>query len=346
MRSLRSLVPLLFTASSLATNSSYSPVSHPQVVTRVVYQFPKPTWLENIATLRNGTLITGILGSSAEVHLVDPTTNTASLLHSFSGFNSVLGITELDTDIWAVITANYSPTDGPTLGSGVVWKIDLQNSDVKVDKIIELKDAGMANGLTTLNPQTLLFADSFHGNIGRVTLSPNGSATYTVALTGTNLDANPNGTMPLGANGLKYAAPFLYWTNTWESRFVRAPIDAQTGERVGEDEVLDEEQGVYDDLVVARDGKTAYVVRPYAKTLVEIALPVKKGEKAGAPRFVVGGTGSTVLPGATAATFGRGSDRGVLYVSTQGGNTGDNGEGVTLEGGKIVAVYLNGVGAC
>lgn len=293
--------------------------------------------------------LSGHLGEYGELHLIHPNTNTASLLHNFTsqGYNSIAGIAELSDDIWTVVTSNYTRTGGPQLGSSAIWTVDVsQHGNATVEKLIELPDAGMANGMAAVNDKTILFADSFHGNIGRVSIAANGSATYDVALESPNLVGNDSAPMSIGANGLKYHAPYLYWTQSWAGIVARAPIDATTGLRTGDDEILATEQYVADDLEVSPDGQTVYVTRPWAKTIVRIALP-KKGGKPGEPQVILGGGGINVVAGVSAAKFGRGKkDKNVLYVNTSGGNIEDDGKGEVIEGGKVVAVYLGEEGTC
>ena len=78
---------------------------------RTVHQFPNPTWVENIASTRNGSILAGLLGSApAQLHIIDPFSNTtdSTLLHEFAYSNSIFGITEYDTDIFAVAAGNFS----------------------------------------------------------------------------------------------------------------------------------------------------------------------------------------------------------------------------------------------
>ncbi|PVI05841.1 hypothetical protein DM02DRAFT_682768 [Periconia macrospinosa] len=326
------------------------------VVTRVVHQFPRPTWLENIAALSTGHLLTGTLGSHAELHLINPETNTATLLHNFTQQNSVFGFRELEPDVWAVVSSNYSTTTGAEHGGSVLWRVDLRervknidegSSDVvKVDKMIDLKDAGVSNGLAVVNPRTVLIADSIKGNIGRIVLpaSEGEKAKYDVLIEDATVQiGNTNPDVPLGVNGLAYHAPYLYFSNCNRGLVARVAIDAETAAPSSAVEVVSDDVPVPDDLVVSPDGKTAYVARFWSNTLEKIALPGTEGA-GGKPEVVVGAQGSTVVAGPTAVTWGRGKkDQRVLYVSTNGG-VGE-GDMKFLEGGKIVAVYLDGV-AC
>jgi hypothetical protein len=293
------------------------------------------------------------LGTSAELYLIHPKTNTASLLYNFTdqGYNSVTGITELRDDVWTLVTSNFTRTSGAQLGSAALWTVDVSQTQygggVKVEKLLDLPTTGFPNGLAAINDKTLLFTDSLKGNIGRVSLDANSTATYSVAIESPDLAINETSTpLPVGANGLKYRAPYIYWTQTWSGLVVRAPISPITGQRTGNDEILATGQYIPDDIVVSSDGKMLYITRPYAKTLVGVALPVDGGE-AGEPKVLLGGQGSTVIPGAAAAIFGRGeNDKNVLYVSTSGGFTGDDGDGEILEGGKVVAVHLGEANVC
>lgn len=78
---------------------------------RTIHEFPNPTWVENIASTRNGSILAGVIGSApAQLHIIDPFSNTtdSTLLHEFAYSNSIFGITEYETDVFAVAAGNFS----------------------------------------------------------------------------------------------------------------------------------------------------------------------------------------------------------------------------------------------
>jgi hypothetical protein len=78
---------------------------------RTIHEFPNPTWVENIASTRNGSILAGVIGSApAQLHIIDASSNTtdSTLLHEFAYSNSIFGITEYETDVFAVAAGNFS----------------------------------------------------------------------------------------------------------------------------------------------------------------------------------------------------------------------------------------------
>jgi hypothetical protein len=150
---------------NLLTSFLYASNASAMSIPRVVHEFPNPTWLENMAATRNGSLLTGVLSETAALHLIDPFASPSSprngtygnvgnvdtLLHTFPSANSVFGISELEPDVFAVATGYYSATTGPTLNSSSLWSIDLSPLSSAlppvVKKIVDLKDAKVANGI-------------------------------------------------------------------------------------------------------------------------------------------------------------------------------------------------------
>jgi hypothetical protein len=305
-----------------------------QTTLRTIFRFPNPTWVENIASTRNGTLIASILGRP-ELHAIDPfaTTNSSTvdtLLYSFPGANTVTGITEVETDIFVVGTGNYSLTEGETVGSSIAWRVDLSGEALKVEKIVDLSSTQYINGLAALNHRTVLMADSAAGNVIRLDIE---TGDYGVVIDGPAVASNVSVSLPGGVNGMKILDSTLYFTNQQLGTVNRVPIDRWTGSIVGPFIVL-ANISVVDDLAVTDDG-TAFVARPLANVVERVV--------ANEHVPIAGGQNSLDVAGATAATLGRTwRDRGILYICTMGGvkNGGADGFGEFLEGGKVVALSL------
>ncbi|KAJ4297638.1 hypothetical protein N0V90_005532 [Kalmusia sp. IMI 367209] len=284
---------------------------------RTVYQFPNPTWVENIASTRNGSLLVGFLGQkTAQLHIVDPFFNATqdTLLHTFPFSNAVFGITEYEDDVFAVAVANLSLTTLNGTGDADIWSVDLRcsttKSGVKVKKLAHLPNAQI-NGIAALNSESLLFTDSWAGRIGRVDIK---TGKYEIVLQDATTANNLSASLPLGANGLKVLRPIsvpssttnptLYYSNLQLGTVHKVQIDPRTGRPRGRIDTLAKELGVVDDLAVTDDG-TVFVVRDYENDVVRVEAD---GEVS-----VVGGADSKIL-GPTAAVLGRTyKDRGVVY---------------------------------
>jgi len=325
--------PLAILQSFLFTSNATALTSSP----RIVYQFPNPTWLESIAATRNGSLLTGVLGSTssgAALHLVDPfsTANASApantLLYTFPDANSVFGISELEPDVYAVATGIYSTTTGATEGSSSLWTIDLNticaSGTPSVRKVADLKDTKVINGIAVLNKDTVLVADSFGGSIISVDVL---TGSYKILHNDITLAENMTAAIPIGVNGLKYLAPNLYYTNTQLGVF-RVRVDPSTGAATSPYTKL-ASLDAPDDIAVTDDG-TVFVARPLGDAVER-----------------VGRDGSTAVVaekesvrGVTGVTLGRTwRDRSVVYACTFGGYA-ENGEGFA-EGGKIVAIQMD-----
>lgn len=299
---------------------------------RTVYQFPNPTWLENIETTRNGSFLVTVIGRP-EVHIVHPQSNppTSSLVAAFPAANAVLGITELDPNIFAVATGNVTSSNAPVIGSFAIWSINLRNDTPKVKKIADLPHVDMVNGLEALNHHTLLIADSWAGNIVKLDTK---TAKYNVALSDATLAPDFSGPpLPLGVNGVKVHKGYVYYSNTAQRLVGRVRIDSKGNAR-GPFTTLASGTSISvpDDLAVAEDG-SVYVAGPLAApqgdTLQHITLDGK----------VTTIASDGAVAGATAARFGRSkNDSDVVYLSTMGGFGAD---GSPKEGGRVVAVKLD-----
>ncbi|KAJ4355999.1 uncharacterized protein N0V89_004025 [Didymosphaeria variabile] len=329
MRAFEYFLAATFSGISLAAN------------VRIVQQFPNPTWVENVASTRNGSLLAGILGQTpAQLHIINPFSNATqdTLLHTFAYSNSIFGITEYETDVFAVAAGNFSSATANGTGDANIWSVDLRcgttKDSVEVRKLAYLQDAQI-NGIAALNSDTLLFTDSWAGNIRKVDVR---TGKYEVVLQDASTANNLSTPLPLGANGLKIlrpnsvpsgnASPTLYFSNLQLGSLHKVSVDQHTGRPNGQVVTLAGNVGVIDDLAVTDDG-TVFLARDAANDVVRIS---DDGEV-----VTLGGENSTIL-GPTAVVLGRTyKDRGVLYVSAMGGQQAD---GTYLEGGKVVAVDL------
>ncbi|KAL8636981.1 MAG: hypothetical protein Q9228_005692, partial [Teloschistes exilis] len=139
--------------------------------TKLLYQFPNGTWLENLAVRPAGTILTTVL-TAPDLYLIHPDAKNPSpkLVHHFSSHKSLVGITETTPDTFFVIAANYSgETRSAVPGSSAIYRVFFPNP-YTTDPIVSLAanlppDTILPNGLTALNPSTLLVADSRTGTI-------------------------------------------------------------------------------------------------------------------------------------------------------------------------------------
>lgn len=295
--------------------------------TRTVYEFPNPTWLENIASMRNGSLLVTVIGR-AEVYIVEPfqTPATSRLVASFASSNAVLGITELRPDVFAIAVGSTVPPSSPVPGSFSIHTLDLStpNRAARISKVADLTTMQGINGIAALNPSMLLLADSWAGNIVRLDMQTRAS---NITLQDSTLRSNFTAPLPLGVNGLKVPFPgVLYYSNTVLNLLGRVRVDAMTGRALSNFEVFAKGEIVSgpDDFVVERDGRVV-LARAFGDTVQRVGMDGK------VEILVNGGD----VAGATALAFGRGRGNGKLYVCTSG-LVG----GVPMRGGRVVQIEL------
>jgi hypothetical protein len=310
--------------------------SHDMTV-REVWEFPNETWIENLAIRSNGQILV-TLGSSPELYQVDPFSNQEpTLVYRFPGVTGVLGIAEVETDIFALIAGNYSFANfSSTSGSYSVWKVDMRtlkshdNRDVTFNspavKITDIREASFLNGMTAIREggDFLLIADSILGVVWRLNFR---TGHYEITLNNTLMKPVP-GEIAIGINGVHARDGFLYFTNTFQGILARVPIHPD-GTEAGPYHIV-ANTGSADDFTFDDIGN-AYIAQDFGDALERVGL-------SGKVTVVVGSVNSTIVEGDTAAKFGRTPlDQSTLYVTTNGGMLGRVG-GTEIVGGKVLAI--------
>ncbi|KAI7553558.1 hypothetical protein KC331_g1151 [Hortaea werneckii] len=296
-----------------------------------IWTFPNETWIENLATRENGMLLCTSLNRFA-VYKVDPFGHTAAVVHQFDSGEGVLGITEVQNDIWIVVTSNVNLTTSTAKpGSAKIWRLDMGawsvGSKNSISLIKSMPDVGLPDGLTTLDFDrgTVLLADAEKSTIWHVDIS---TGRYTAAINSTSFA--PGSKLPLGVDGIHNLHGELYFTNPSSNLFGKIAINYD-GTAAGPIQTISTSAEIGDDFAVAEDG-TAYIAGN--NTLWRV-------KSDGQTQALVGGNGSTAAQGITSATFARtSSDRGVLYLGTNGGMLLPP-PGAQVHGGQILAVNVN-----
>ncbi|KAK2779170.1 hypothetical protein CKAH01_11429 [Colletotrichum kahawae] len=128
---------------------------------------PKNAWLECLTSRSNGDLLITRYDTD-EIWTVNPVTHAATLVYAFPAtaqVNSSLGIDEYEDDVFAFNAGQVTGGDRfPIAGSWGVWSIDLRNwtapagnqssPEPQVNRIAEVPEALMLNGLAVLDPAT------------------------------------------------------------------------------------------------------------------------------------------------------------------------------------------------
>lgn len=314
----------------------------------VITQFPKPTWIENIAVRKNGHLLL-TLASIADLYTIDPLrpNSTQTLIHNFAPDTALLGITEVGPDQFFLIAGNFSlATFNPGIGSYSVWSVDLRkyneksNNGAIINQLATIPKASFLNGMSTLSvPQNLVvLADSL---LGVVWLLNTHTGVSSILLQEPEMAPPSNSTdFPVGINGLRVLPlagkdfAYVYFDNSDAAAFYRVPVSLSTLKKIGPVELLAEGIGA-DDFALDAESGYAYLAAGEINEIVRVPL---EGGATGVTVF--GGLNSTALPGPTSLVLGRGErERGAIYVTTNGALLKPV-NGTFSEGGKVVAIDL------
>jgi sugar lactone lactonase YvrE len=307
----------------------------PQIPSHQIFQFDNGTWIENIAVRSNGNLLVTLV-DRPELYHVDPFHNTATLLANLedeANAISLLGITEMAPDVFVFVAGNFSVArSAPDPASYSVWQIDL-NHDAKCRKISEiarLPEASFLNGMTALDRRegTVLISDSVRGVVWRLNIR---TGKYEVVLEDVTMKPIQDAPLILGINGIRIFQDYVYYVNAIKGLFCRTRIDLSTGKASGPYEILAAD--VFgDDFAMSNNG-VAFITENGQNSLVRVDADRTRS-------VVAGGLHSTLIAGATSAAFGRTwMDQNILYVTAAGGQAAPV-NGTYIEGGKIVAVYV------
>lgn len=138
------LLSALSIASTLASATFPTSTQLPLPVD-LVYQFPEPTWVENIAVRSNGDLLLTLLNTPSLYTITPSLPQTdPQLIYSFPNLISLLGIVETIPEVFIIVAANVtSGVAAPESCS--VWKVDFTrhhsrdyNSSPKITKIVDI----------------------------------------------------------------------------------------------------------------------------------------------------------------------------------------------------------------
>lgn len=313
--------------------SSKSPI-------QTIYEFPNETWVENIAIRASGELLVTTI-TTPTLYQVDPfVAAPANLIHTFADAVGTLGIAEIQPDVFAVITGNWSTeTFATTNGSYSLWKVDLTDfkcdesglpkSKPGVTKIADIPEASFLNGLTLLEKSSpyVLASDSGLGVVWRINYV---TGEYKIVLENALMKPVAGQLAVLGINGVHTRDGYLYFTNSFQFVFVRVQISSE-GIATGPYEVV-ADNGEGDDFAFDKAGN-AYITQDPGGALEQVT-------PAGKVTVLAGSTNSTILEGDTSGAFGRTIfDSETLYVVTNGGIAGHP-AGSSIVGGKVLAVDI------
>lgn len=293
---------------------------------------------ENIAVRSNGNLLITPTGSNSILEVNPASNDDTQQITPIPGVASLLGITEISSDIFAVAAGNYTRQSSQATGSYSIWAIDVSQSPAAISKIVDLPTARFLNGMTSIPARagsgansTILVSDTISGSI--IHVDPTTSQSTPLFTDLFNSTTLPLALQP-GINGLRYVCETqtLYFTNTVKAAFgsVQLEVDFATAglptlTPAGEfNTIASGFPG--DDFLVQPDG-TAYISANPANTFFKVS-------PGGVVQTLAGGLASTELVGPTSVAFGRRSDDSdVLYITSTGLATTITNR--TSDGGKL-----------
>lgn len=315
--SFRSLLALVFFHIAICT------ANYVLFVPELIYEFPIPTVLENLAVRHDGTILTTV-ADRAEIYLIQPSASTPDpqLIYSFDESNAVTGIVETSPDVFHVTVTSVTEDLAPIPNTSQLWSITFSSRAVPdVSKVADLPRISFPNGLTSLaGGERLLSADSYQGVVYII----NAADGHVVAALFHSL-FDPTHPGAFGVNGLKISGDNLYFTNTAQRIFGMIPIDPHTGITLGSAASINSEEsptGTYDDFALSPNGKVALLTTTTGNDLERINLkngrqdiPTEESEESESE--------SAIPHGPTSAAYGRKKngkhDSGILFVTTSGG---------------------------
>ena len=304
--------------------------ARPSAKLTVVAQFPEHFFLENIVVRHDNSLLITVLSKNA-LYCVPPPSADAevqpTLLHTFD--QPTLGITELEPDVFAVLSGNVYTTH-----DNYLHRLDLRRwmpgAPVKPDMIMAFPEAVLAvNGCCALTAATVLTVDTFAGAIWRIDVGPDGHPDCRVWLKHDSMahieDTLPPPPQP-GINGIRFspATGHVYYTTTGQKLFMRVPVDPATLEPNGAPEQVSG-GGMYDDFCIDEARGCAYVT-VHRENRID-RLPLEPGE---ASSVLVGDPLDPLLLGPSSAAWSRAADEigRVIFVTSDGGHTAPPPDGV------------------
>ena len=304
--------------------------------TKLIYQAPNGTWLENLAVRSSGSVLITSL-TAPNVYFVDPHAPSPGsiLVHSFTEAWVTGGITETTPDTFYVAVANFSISALVPAAPGSVrlFRISFPNphspANAQISLAATLPDALLVNGITTLNSTTILAADTLKGVVWAVDVV---SGSSSIAISDPLL-THPAGSPIPGLNGLKILnGNTLYFTNSAQFLFGKIPLHPNGTAAGPAVAVTRAFKGTsYDDFALDSQGD-AWLSNGPSDCIAEV-------DSDGEETIVAGTSGSTEIAEPTAAQFGRTLlDNDILYVTTAGG-LGEPIGGDKIVGGQLVAVY-------
>lgn len=315
--------------------------------TNVLHQFTSPSWAENLAVCDNGDILVTMIAPSASLYrITNPQSSnpTTTLVHTFPNVESLLGIAELQPNIFVVVGTNASGVVAIP-GTGFLWSVDFSASISSpiITEITALPQVSYPNGMTALpeNDGAVLLADSTLGCVWHIDIR---TKAVNIAVQLPQMEPPSTASAPIGINGVHakqnpFGSTVLYWSNSFETTIYSIDIDGCTGAMLSGQQapqIRARAEGGYlfiDDFAIDSQGGI-WAAANFNNTVLYASA------QSHILRPVVGSDNSLLMAGCTACSFGRrvGTDN-VLYVTNSGAEVYPVNGTLTM-GANVVAVIV------
>ena len=314
-------------------------------VTTQFYQFEDGVQPENVKQRPGGQLLVTI-NSLPELFQIDPNVQQmGKSIWTFPGYTSLFGIVESQAngdgnDIFYLIANNFTgaPDYYGIPGTNSIFRVNLQNipdptsaqgkSKIKVDKIIDIPEAQLLDGLTNLKGgnDLLVAGDAQTGTLWLIdTMAAKATPLYQgPELQGTS-DKRADSLAHIGVNGVKYNDHLqdnqLYFTNTAKGTLNKIGVDPMTGKQTSPLVLVEDlHVNTYLDDFSFDSAGNAYICEPLKGVRFRRASPGPVGENS-VPLVATFNANSN--------TFGRlPEDQCILYTTFNGRPSGKDPPGL------------------
>ncbi|KAK7721213.1 hypothetical protein SLS64_001509 [Diaporthe eres] len=238
---------------------------------------PDTQTLENIALRSNGDILATSVASPTLFGLSPQGEHPPFPIAEIPGVTGLLGIAELEEDVFYVVGSNLTSTED----SNGVWRVDIrdfraaQNGTViqpaSTSLVTRIPSALQLNGMARLasnDTKNLLISDSSQGNVIRLNID-----TKAVEMVIEEPEMAPLTTgLSIGVNGIRIRDNKLYFVSLDQGLFAGVPISLASGAAVGPVETLASNITFGDDFALSEDGRWAYVATNGPQEIIGVDL--------------------------------------------------------------------------
>lgn len=282
------LLSMLFSLQAFAKENPYRDTGVKRLESSVVKEFQRFEFLESIATNSNGSIYTTNL---FEGIIYQVKNNKVYKLADIDGM--LAGLTILDDE-------NLLVTGSNSQKEPVVLLVNTTTGEIKT--AAKLPQALLLNGITKLNENTFLIADSFKGVIWKLNIK---SGETSIWLAHDLLEKNSPEEKYPGVNGIKVFKNNVYISNTVKRLMVKIPLNED--DSAGSPQII-RENVLIDDFTLDHEGNIYGATNIY-DSVIKIT---PQGEVSIVAQYDQGVAGSTCV------TWEHGSSD-TLLVSAHGG---------------------------